>query len=80
MADSEVHVVLEKLCDCAKKHRIEQIVTCDDSDEAYETALAIAEKCNNRFCGKHGFDIDEVGEHFVISVEDGGFAEACELY
>ncbi|MEA1918721.1 MAG: hypothetical protein U9N52_02685 [Campylobacterota bacterium] len=73
------HIVVEKLCSCAKKHALEQLVTCNDRDDAYDQAVEIATKCNEMFCGKHGFNVEEVNEHYVISVETGGFEEVCEL-
>lgn len=76
---SEHHVVFKTLCRCAQKAGIARIVTCDDRNEAYETALALASRCNDTFCGKHGFDVVEVGSHYVIAVEQGGFVEACEI-
>jgi hypothetical protein len=39
----------------------------------------VGDALNSNFCGKHGFDIVEVDDNFVISVEEGGFVEACEL-
>ena len=76
----QYHVVLEKLCGCAKKRGLEQIRTFDSKEEAEEHAHEWADNLNNTFCGKHGFDVEEVGDAFVISVEEGGFVEACELY
>ena len=73
------HVVLEKLCGCAKKANLEQIRTFTSKSEAEEHAYEWADNLNNTFCGKHGFDVVEVDEHFVISVEEGGFVEACEI-
>lgn len=75
----QYHVVLEKLCGCAKKRGLEQICSFDSKEEAEEHAHEWADNLNNTFCGKHGFDVEEVGDHFVISVEEGGFVEACEL-
>lgn len=74
-----VHVVLEKLCACAKKNGLEQIRSFDSREEAEEHAYEWADNLNNSYCGKHGFDVIEVGENFVISVEGGGFVEACEI-
>ena len=74
-----VHVVLEKLCACAKKNALEQIRSFDTREEAQEYAYEWADNLNNTYCGKHGFDVIEVGENFVISVESGGFIEACEI-
>lgn len=73
------HVVLEKLCLCARKQKTEQIRTFDTKEEAEEHAYEWADALNNNFCGKHGFDIVEVDDNFVISVEEGGFVEACEI-
>ena len=75
----QYHVVIEKLCGCAKKRGLEQIRTFDNKEEAEEHAHEWADILNNTFCGRHGFDVDEVGDNFVISVEEGGFVEACEL-
>lgn len=73
------HVVLQKLCSCAKKHSVDQIRSFESREEAEEHAHEWAENLNNILCGKHGFDIVEVDDNFVISVEEGGFVEACEL-
>jgi hypothetical protein len=73
------HVVLEKLCSCAKKRELERIRSFDTREEAEEHAYEWADNLNNTFCGKHGFDVAEVERNFVISVEEGGFVEACEL-
>jgi len=74
-----VHVVLEKLCACAKKNGLDQIRSFDTKEEAEEHAYEWADNLNNSYCGKHGFDVQEVEDNFVISVEEGGFVEACEL-
>jgi hypothetical protein len=73
------HVVLEKLCLCARKQMTEQIRTFDTKEEAEEHAYEWADSLNNSFCGRHGFDIVEVDDNYVISVEEGGFVEACEI-
>ena len=76
---NEHHVVLEERCGCARRACMPRIVTCDDRVEAEEQAYEIAAKCNDNFCGKHGFDVVEVDEHYVVSVEQGGFVETCEI-
>ncbi|HHH72799.1 MAG TPA: hypothetical protein ENL04_03140 [Sulfuricurvum sp.] len=73
-------MVLEKMCNCAKKRDLEQIRSFETADEAEEHAHEWADNLNNTFCGKHGFDVEVVGDNFVITVEEGGFSEACELY
>lgn len=73
------HIVLEKLCSCAVNVKMEQIRSFEDRLEAEEHAYEWADSLNNNFCGKHGFDIFEVDDNFVITVQEGGFVEACEL-
>lgn len=73
------HVVLEKLCGCAKKQGTLQIRSFDTKNEAEEYANEWAETLNNSFCGKHGFDVVEVNDNFVISVENSTFIESCEI-
>jgi len=73
------HIVLEKLCSCAQKAKMQQIRSFDTRLEAEEHAYEWADSLNNSFCGKHGFEIVEVDDNFVISLEEGGFIEACEL-
>jgi len=75
----EYHVVIERLCTCAKKHRMDQIRSFHTKEEAEEHSYEWADSLNNTFCGKHGFDSVEVDDNFVISVENGGFVEACEI-
>lgn len=73
------HVVLERLCACAQKAGTEQIRSFGDRVEAEFHAAEWAESLNDRFCGRHGFDVVEVGDHFVISVENGSYSEACDI-
>lgn len=73
------HVVIEKMCSCAKKRKLEQIRSFDSKAEAEEHSFEWAENLNNTFCGRHSFDNIEVDDHFVIAVENGGFFEACEI-
>ncbi len=73
------HVVVEKLCLCAIKHETQQIRSFDTKDEALQEAHEWAENLSNSFCGKHAFDVVEVDDNFVISVESGGFSEPCEI-
>ncbi len=73
------HVVIEKLCLCALKYKTEQIRSFNSKDEALQEAHEWAEDLSNSFCGKHAFDVVEVDENYVISVESGGFSEPCEI-
>jgi hypothetical protein len=62
----EHHVVIEKLCSCAKKEGMEQIVTFDEKGKAETAAKDQLAFMQNSFCGKHTFDITEVDDHYVI--------------
>ena len=75
----DYHVVLEKLCRCAIKYKTEQIRSFNTKEEALLEANEWAEILSNSFCGKHGFEVIEVDDNFVISVELGGFSEPCEI-
>ena len=73
------HVVLERYCRCLKRFGTEQIRSFDSKEEAEEHAHEWADHLNSSVCGKHGFDLVEVDQHFVIAMAEGGFVEACEL-
>ena len=75
----EYYVVIERLCVCAKKHNLEQVRVFNTKEEAEDHSYEWADSLNNTFCGRHGFDSVTVDDNFVISVENGGFVEACEI-
>ena len=75
----EYHVVIEHLCQCAKKRHLEQIRSFDSKEEAEDHSYEWADTLNNTFCGRHGFDSVEVDDNFVISVEKGSFVEVCDI-
>lgn len=68
----EHHVVIEKLCSCAKKEGLSQIATYDAKDVALEAAEAQLGMMNRSFCGKHEFQLVEVNDNFVIGMVGGG--------
>lgn len=68
----EHHVVIEKLCSCAKKEGLSQIVTYDAKEDAFEAAETQMAYMNNSFCGKHEFQVVEVDENYVIGMVGGG--------
>lgn len=74
----EHHVIIEKMCSCAKKSDLDQIISFDNKESAKnaaETQLAFME---SSFCGKHNFDVTEVDDHFVIGmVEKSGGGCGC---
>ena len=68
----EHHVIIEKLCSCAKKEGMDQIVTFENKESAKSAADAQLAFMKNSFCGKHNFDVTEVDDHFVIGMVAGG--------
>jgi hypothetical protein len=68
----EHHVIIEKLCSCAKKEGFSQIETFDAKTDALEAAEAQVAFMQAGFCGKHSFDVTEVDDHYVIGMVGGG--------
>jgi hypothetical protein len=69
----EHHVVVEKMCGCAKRQNMPQIKTFDDKENALMVARAWAQQLNESFCGKHEFGVVEVDDNYVISVGEGSY-------
>lgn len=69
----EHHIVVEKMCKCARRQNMPQIKTLDDKENAMRVARAWAQQLNESFCGQHEFDVTEVDENFVISVGEGSY-------
>lgn len=69
----EHHVVVEKMCGCAKRKGMPRIKTFDDKENAYRVARAWAQELNETFCGQHSFGVVAVDENFVISVGEGSY-------
>jgi hypothetical protein len=69
----EHHVVVEKLCKCARRKQMPQIKSFDDKENAMRVARAWAQELNETFCGQHEFDVVEVDENYVIAVGEGSY-------
>lgn len=67
----EHHVVIEKLCSCAKKEGLSQITSFEAKTDAMEAAQAQLAHMQGSFCGKHEFQLVEVDDHFVIGMVGG---------
>ncbi len=67
----EHHVVIEKLCSCAKKEGLSQIATYESKNGAYEAAQTQLATMQGSFCGKHTFQLVEVEDHYVIGMVGG---------
>ncbi len=68
----EHHVIIDKLCSCAKKEGMAQIESFDVKSDAAEAAEAQVAFMQSSFCGKHNFDVTEVDDHYVIGMVGGG--------
>ncbi len=65
------HVVIQKLCSCAKKEGFSQIESFETKAQALaegETKLAYMQ---GHFCGKHTFELVEVDDNYVIGMLEG---------
>lgn len=69
----EYHVVVEKMCACARRKDMPQIKTFDDKENALRVARAWAQQLNESFCGKHDFNVIAVDENYVIAVGEGSY-------
>ncbi len=67
----EHYVIIEKLCSCAKREGLEKITVFDEKEKAKSAATEQLAHMQSGFCGKHGFDVTEVDEHFVIGMLGG---------
>ena len=63
------HVIVEKMCLCAKRKKMPQIKSFEDKEVALQIAKAWTQELNSTFCGEHEFAVVEVDENYVISVE-----------
>jgi len=69
----EHHVVIEKLCSCAKKEGLSQIATYETKEAAFGAGEELLSRMNGcGFCGKHEFQLVEVDENFVIGMVGNG--------
>lgn len=67
----EHHVVIEKLCSCAKKEGLGQISSYESKESALEAAETQLAYMQGNFCGKHEFQLVEVNDNFVIGMVGG---------
>jgi len=56
-------------CGCFKRSPLENNVTYDNKDDAMMQALNMVNQMNEKFCGKHGFELSENGQDFSIAMK-----------
>lgn len=61
-------IVVERECGCFKRSEIENNITVDSKDDALMKSLEIKDIMNEKFCGKHKFNVREEENTFVIGM------------
>lgn len=56
-------------CGCFKRSELENNITCENKDDAMIKALGMVSHMNEKFCGKHGFELSENGADFAIAMK-----------
>lgn len=59
-------VNVEKECGCFRRSDLENNVQLESKDEALLLAQNMKNQMNDEFCGKHEFEVAEMGNSFVI--------------
>lgn len=59
-------VIMERACGCFKRSGDEPVKTFDNKDDALIEANAWKNRMNEEYCGKHGFNVVENGDDFLI--------------
>lgn len=67
------NIIVDKECGCFKRSDLENNLSISSKDDALTKAIEMKNQMNEDFCGKHGFDLVEDQQNFVIS-----FAQAKE--
>ena len=56
-------------CGCFKRSELENNVAFDNKDDAMMKAQSMLSHMNEKFCGKHGFELSENGDDFAIAMK-----------
>ena len=62
------NIVVDRECGCFKRSSLENNITMESKDEALSKSLEMKAHMNEKFCGKHGFSVQEEGNTFVITM------------
>ena len=63
-------------CGCFKRSELENNVSFESKDDAMMKAQSMINHMNEKFCGKHGFELSENGNDFSISMKAPQQAQA----
>jgi len=61
-------VNIDKECGCFKRSELENGMSFKSNDDALIKAQSMINHMNEKFCGKHGFALNENGNEFNISM------------
>ena len=70
-------IVVDKECGCFKKSEFENNMTFSSKDDALMQATLMINHMNNKFCGKHGFELSENGDDFAITMGEPKSSGGC---
>ena len=61
-------VIVDRECGCFKRSPMENNISMDSKDEALMKSIEMKDEMNNKFCKKHTFKVEEVGNTFIIKM------------
>jgi len=60
---------IDKECGCFKRSPFDNNRSFDNKDDALIEAKKMENHMNEKFCGKHGFELTENGDNFAITMK-----------
>ena len=70
-------ITVDKECGCFKRSAYENNMSFDSKDDALMQANLMVNHMNTKFCGKHGFELAEDGDDFLISMGEAAKSGGC---
>ena len=61
-------IIVERECGCFKRSNMDANIEMSSKDEALLKAIEMRDTMNNKFCGKHKFNMREEQNNFVIAM------------
>ena len=62
-------ITVARECGCFKRSPYENNISFDNKDNALIEAITMQNHMNEKFCGKHGFELSESGDNFSIAMK-----------
>lgn len=70
-------ITVEKECGCFKRSDLQNNLRIASKDDALLKSIEMREHMNDKFCKKHSFKLQEVGDNFVIAMSDSTSNGCC---